>query len=196
MHKKFSLFFLASCLLACTPQTPSVSSSPTPSSSIAPPEVGSPAPQSTATPTAPITAPTTAPALSPSQPVAIATGKPGQDLSLIQSISIEASKRFLDGQGESVVLKPVLKDAAGQTLNSADFPLQWFSSRPTDFSVDASGKVTALVDYGYSMISLKIPGTNIEAQQQLSVNAIASSGGGSAPKPTRESISGSVKFDF
>lgn len=189
-------------LLACTPQAPNTAD-PTPpaSSATASPEPGvSPTaePQSTPSPTPP-TPTAIAPSLSPDEPIAVSTGTPGQNLSVIQALGIEASKRFLDGKGETASLKAVLKDASGQALNPADFPLEWFSSRPADFAVDATGKVTALVDDGYTEISLRVTGSDLEARQLISVTAPVggtSSRNSNNAGPTQENVNGNIEFQF
>jgi hypothetical protein len=128
----------------------------------------------------------------------VAPGKPAQDLSLLKSLTVLASKVYLDKKGEVVNLQPVLKDAAGQPLNTVDFPLEWLSSRPADFAVDATGKVTALVEYGYSEITLRVPGTDLAVKQLLSVTELigSSSGGSSSFGPTQENVNGTIEFQF
>jgi hypothetical protein len=61
---------------------------------------------------------------------------------------------------------------------AGEIPLEWSSSRPQDFLVDAEGNVQALVDYGYSEIIVKIVGTNYEARTVVNVNLGGSGGGG------------------
>ncbi|MGV3526844.1 MAG: IPT/TIG domain-containing protein [Candidatus Sericytochromatia bacterium] len=102
-------------------------------------------------------------------------------------------KRYLEGKGESIQLNAVLKDAAGNMLNPADFPLDWLSSRPQDFWVDNTGKVVAQTDYGYSQVTVRVKGTDVAFQQLVSVSAPASpvkrEQPSSAPRPVVNSIS-------
>ena len=137
----------------------------------------------------------------PTQPVATSSGKPDQDLSLLKSLGILANKVYLDYKGEAIILKPLLKDAQGQLLNTSDFPLEWLSSRPADFAIDASGKVTALVEYGFSEITLRVPGTQLAVKQMLSVTENVGTGSGSGSGtgnsgPTQENVNGNIEFQF
>lgn len=192
-----SLLILFGCQTTPTPSPPFPIS---PSASASAPVIT--APPKPLTPQAPIASaiPTTSPTLSapdPTQPIAVAPGQPGIDLSAISALELKVSNPYLDGMGETTQLQAVLKDRQGQALAPQKYPLEWLSSRPGDFSVDASGKVTALVEYGYSEITLKIAGTSLSAKQLLSVTTLTGSGGsGSAAKPTQEKVSGSVKFEF
>jgi uncharacterized protein YjdB len=113
----------------------------------------------------------------------------------VQSVSLMVSKRYLDNKGESVQLTPVLKDTNGQILNAENYTLKWNSSRPADLIVDDNGMVTALVEYGYAEISLRISG--IEAKQLISVTTLvgSSSSGGNTVLGT-ESIDGQIEFQF
>lgn len=91
---------------------------------------------------------------------------------MVKSIGIQIlGKAFLEAEGQSTEFKAILKDADGQVLNSADFPLEWLSSRPQDFSIDNSGKVVALTDYGYTYVTVRVKGTDLEYRQLLSVNS-------------------------
>lgn len=130
--------------------------------------------------------------------MAVSSGKPGQDLSQVKSLSLIASQRFLNASGETLQLTPVLKDAQGNTLTAADFPLEWRSSRPLDFGVNAEGKVTALVGSGYSNISLTLTGTTMSVVQLVSVASGegGGSGSGQAKEPTEENVNGEIKFQF
>jgi len=57
----------------------------------------------------------------------------------------DSNKRFLQARGESSRCEVVLLDRTGQELQ-ASVQLSWQSSCPQDFSVDAQGLLTALVD--------------------------------------------------
>jgi hypothetical protein len=103
----------------------------------------------------------------------------------------DSNRRFLQAKGESSTFEVVLLDRAGQEIQ-ASVPLNWQSSRPEDFSVNAQGLITALVDTGYSEITVRIPGTAFEARSVINVNSPGSgtgggggSGGGSAPVPVQ-----------
>lgn len=192
---------LTACVPPSTPAGPSPSASPALAASASPNPSPSSGPSSGLGAVAganPSAAPTPTVSLNPSQPVAVAPGKPAQDLSLLKSLTVLASKVYLDKKGEVVNLQPVLKDAAGQPLNTVDFPLEWLSSRPADFAVDASGKVTALVEYGYSEITLRVPGTDLAVKQLLSVTELVgtSSGGSGSVGPTQENVNGTIEFQF
>ncbi len=196
MSSKIYFLFSLSLLLGCgpSPNPPGIVPSPSASPSSTPAPAETPMPSATVLPS-----PSSSPVLTTpnrSTPVALASGQPGVDLSILSSVELKVGNPFLDGMGETTLLQPLLKDKQGQPLDPFKYPLEWLSSRPSDFAIDASGKVTALVEYGFTTIYLKIPGTSLMAQQQISVNTLAATGGSSAPKPTRESIKGGVKFEF
>jgi len=201
LRPRLAVAFLILLLMACqeSPNPAAVHPTAQPSANPQPTEVlpGSELlPAAEAHPTATLPA-----SLDPTAPVAVASGNPNLNLSDLQSLELLISNPYLNAQGESLTLQPVLKDANGQTLNAADFPLAWFSSRPADFAIDATGKVTALVDYGYSQITLRVPGTALEASQLVSVTIPTGSGGGSVSGgttagPTQEDVNGKIEFQF
>jgi len=82
--------------------------------------------------------------------------------------------RFLSAQGAQVSWQVEPLDAAGRLLTDS-VPLQWRSSRPQDFSVDAQGVLTALVETGYAEITVSIPGTSLLARSLIHVNPSAGS---------------------
>ncbi|MGV3526504.1 MAG: hypothetical protein ACO1RX_19960 [Candidatus Sericytochromatia bacterium] len=87
------------------------------------------------------------------------------------------SPRFFTAAGETASLQIELRDAAGQPV-SGSAPLEWTSSRPDDFGVDATGRVTALRDQGFSEIGVRVAGTDLRARLLLSVSSNDSGGGG------------------
>lgn len=93
------------------------------------------------------------------------------------------SKRFLNAQGETASLQAVLLDAKGQTLDPKAFPLVWSSSRTSDFSVDQTGQAIALVEEGFSEISVQLQGTELTAKQLLSISVGNGSTSFPGPRP-------------
>lgn len=176
-----------SLLTACPPQsvvntpvTPSTGASASPSASSSPGN-SSPTSSPTASPatsTLPDAPPT--PGSSPSAPVSGGVDTSGSaTVSLpanLSSIRFATIDRFLDAQGEVTRFQVEFVDNLGNRI-SGNVPLLWSSSRPQDFSVDAEGNVKALVDFGFSTIEVRIPGTAFEAR--TIVNVTSSSGGGS-----------------
>ena len=95
----------------------------------------------------------------------------------LSSIRFATIDRFLDAKGEATRYQVELVDSLGNLI-PVEVPLEWSSSRLQDFSVDANGNIKALVDFGYSTIEVKIPGTAFEARTVVNVTS-PSSGGGS-----------------
>ncbi|PKL79305.1 MAG: hypothetical protein CVV27_02060 [Candidatus Melainabacteria bacterium HGW-Melainabacteria-1] len=95
--------------------------------------------------------------------------------------------RFLDDQGESVNLGVELLNAAGQVL-PGQVALEWSSSRPQDLIVDASGKVTALVDQGYTEIRVRVPGSSFEATTIINVNSTSGGNSGSSGQTGKATV--------
>lgn len=133
----------------------------------------------------------------PTQPTANTLAS-AEALRAVQSLSLQIPTRFLNARGESTVLQVLLKDASGKVLNPDHYPLVWQSSRSGDMAVDPSGRVTALVEFGYSQISVQLTGTHLKASEQISVNGPAGSGLGSnaSRQPVYESISATGTFEF
>ncbi|PKL76549.1 MAG: hypothetical protein CVV27_09690 [Candidatus Melainabacteria bacterium HGW-Melainabacteria-1] len=163
-----------SLLIACGPAPQVPAGSPSPASP-QPGVSGQPSPNLSPEPSA-----SPSPSTQPGSPSPGASVFPPSNLPAgLSSIKIDAPNRFLYAVGESLQLKLVLLDAAGQPLSfSGTLPLEWSSSRAGDFSVDAQGKATALVADGYSMIGVKISGTSFQASLTLNVTDVASGGGG------------------
>lgn len=176
-----SLLVLTACPQPNTPPTgaspePGNSASPEPSPSAetsASPssEPGNPEPSSTATPSP--TASGTLPATSPSD-------APEVNASEIAAVELSTSNRYLtQGKGDTAQLTVTLKDKSGQVVSVKDVVLEWVSSRPSDFSIDANGLATALVAEGYTEITVTEKSSGLSATLKISVSdTISYSGGG------------------
>lgn len=174
-------------LSACAPPTSTSSPSPpgpSPDASLAP--TASPAPGVSATPLPSPTASAVVPRPSVSPPPAV--GLPAA----LAGIRFAASNvRFLNqiGQSTPFVVEPLDREGRVLDLDLAALPLEWRSSRPQDFSVDAQGQVTALVDSGYSSIEVRVLGSDFQASSVVNIATGSGGGGGggggstSAPTP-------------
>lgn len=155
-------------------------------------------PQSSATPSPQSGGP--ADSLSPSAQPSSTTSNPSPSPQTVlpaglAGLRLDTGNRFLRGQGASTQFKAVLLDTAGQVLQ-ADVPLQWQSSRPQDFSVDAQGQLRALVDSGYSDIQVRIPGTAFSATAVINVSSFSGGGTSSSLRPPNLSgLSGATLSD-
>jgi hypothetical protein len=118
------------------------------------------------------------------------------------SIRVEIAERFLNGEGDTTRFRVVGLDAAGQPLSGA-LPLSFTLSRPEDFRIDADGLATALKDFGFSEVIIRVIGTDLEARTILSVSLPSTysgggggGGGGSTPSdpPPTHSAVGSVDY--
>lgn len=96
----------------------------------------------------------------------------------VAAIRFANNDRFLDQQGENITWAVELVDRNGSVVPVENVPLEWSSSRPEDFSVDAQGKLTALVSAGYSVIEVRVQGTSLEARSVINVSAGGVGGGG------------------
>ncbi|MGV3526616.1 MAG: hypothetical protein ACO1RX_20530 [Candidatus Sericytochromatia bacterium] len=170
-------------LSACTPPgTSQPLPGPSPDASAAP----TPVPGVSATPT-PVPSPTASPVVpTPSASAPPAVGLPAE----LAGIRFAASNvRFLNQKGQSTPFEVEALDREGRVLdlNLAALPLEWRSSRPQDFSVDAQGQVTALVESGYSSIEVRVPGSDFQASSVVNIATGSGNGGGgggsSAPTP-------------
>ncbi|MGV3525072.1 MAG: hypothetical protein ACO1RX_12650 [Candidatus Sericytochromatia bacterium] len=173
----FMIALSLNLLAACQP-TPTEPQPAPPAASSTP--AGAPSPVApSSSPPAPLPAVTLPPAQStssPAQPTASAT--PGSASGLPQGlagIALLSSRTRFSSVGQQVQLTVHLLDAAGNTI-SGSAPLEWSSSDPQDFSVDAQGLVTALRLKGASEISVRIQGTDYRAA--LNLGFASSSGGG------------------
>lgn len=102
----------------------------------------------------------------------------GNAQSSVANLRLNAASRFLSAKGESLKLQVELFDAKGQIVPE-QAGLVWSSSRPQDFSVDPSGKVTALTEIGFSEIGVRLAGTELKASliiNVLTTNELNSSG--------------------
>lgn len=88
------------------------------------------------------------------------------------------NNRFLDRIQATTQLQVVFFDKLGQRLPLDGVPLEWSSNRPQDFAVDASGQAKALVESGFSVITVKVVGTSLQAQTVVNVNTPFGGGGG------------------
>ena len=107
-------------------------------------------------------------------------------LAQVASLRLDISTRFLSRLGQTQRIAVVPLDARGQAV-SGDWPLDWRSSRPQDVSVTADGVVTALTQMGYSQITVRIPGTELEVSINIDVTdpaAFSSGSHGDRPRPT------------
>ena len=80
----------------------------------------------------------------------------------LSGIRIELENRYLTKLGETRQLKTVLLDASGQEISADDVVIEWLSTRAQDVSVDSQGVITALVGLGYSGVTAKVAGTDIQ----------------------------------
>ncbi len=175
--------FLSCCLLlslgACAPPAPGPTGPVSPSGSpTVAPNSNSPLPGVSSVPgtqpsTQPSTVPNSGPTAVPSPTVSAGTGLPAN----LAGIRFGELNRFLNYQGQSTRFDVIAVDANGQVIQAV-LPLQWRSSRPQDFRVDADGKLTALVGAGYSEIVASIPGTDYEIRTIINVSTPGGGGGG------------------
>lgn len=131
------------------------------------------------TPAAPVSSPTVAPSVTPSAAPSVLT--PPLLPAGLATLQIQTGTRFLNGKGQSLRLEVVGFDAQGQRVNGP-LPLSFVLSRPEDFSVSPDGTVTALKEFGFSEVIIRVVGTALEARTLLSVADFSSgfSGGGAA----------------
>lgn len=180
-------FFALLGLVACTPSAPLPSEPTLPISSPQPaPSGGSPTPSPASSSATPMASPS-ASALPPA---------PGTRT--IQALKLEGS-RFLNASGQRITLS--VRDQDGTVI--APEQLRFVSSRPQDLRVDAQGQVQALVDNGFSTITISLLGSDLQIEQLFSVASPSSSwsgggggGGGGGSAPTQENVSGQVAFQF
>lgn len=164
-------FSLSACVPTTTPGGTTATPSSMPSLSVSPsPDLPD---ESTSLFPGPV------PSLSPG-----AATEPGFELpSQLSELRFGEIDRFLDSRGERTRFAVELLDAAGQVI-AVPVPLEWRSSRPQDFSVADDGEITALVDFGYSTISVQIPGTAFVAQAVINVSVGGAGSGSKMPVPT------------
>lgn len=144
-------------LLACQ----STPSTPTPSAPAAPAPTAAP----TAAPTpAPTPAPTVAPTPAP-------TPTPTPDpLDQIVSLEFTIENRFFNKIGEVRQLTFRALDANDQEVAIQPNQLEWSTSRPQDIPITQTGEATAVGDYGYSEITIKVPGREVQATIRMSIS--------------------------
>lgn len=88
------------------------------------------------------------------------------------------NNRFLNQKGSTTTFAIEFIDSSGKTIAVNNAPLEWTSSRPQDFSVDSNGKLTALVEVGFSTIEVRVKGTQLDARSVINVASGSSGGGG------------------
>jgi hypothetical protein len=203
------LLALAGCsAMPNTPQTTAPNTDSTSNTATSGPGTPSPSSSSTSSP-APGSniAPLTPPDSSVDAGVGGATDAPplpegsnAVDLSNISQVVVGIGNRFFSARGESRPLQVQLKDARGQVIAPAGVTYSYVSSRPQDFSVDATGQVVAQVSEGFSSITVRLNGSDKQATQLVSVSNAASGGGGggsnASSAPTEEKVNGQVEFQF
>lgn len=114
----------------------------------------------------PVATPSATPVAMPSATTSLPAGLAG--------LRLEADNRFFVAKGQSMRLRVVLLDADNREIPAA-VPLIWSSTRPQNFSVDASGLVTAVVEDGFAEIVVQVRDTGFEAR--LLVSVTSSTGG-------------------
>jgi len=133
----------------------------------------------------------------------------------VHRLVLEYEERQFNAPGQSLQLRVLLLDVDGNLLDFSKLPLRFSSSDSLVFSVDASGKVTAMANDGFSMIEAQLEGTDLKVTQVFKVqkfdggssNSSSSggsgggggggdAGGGGNEEPLLEDVSGDVIFQF
>ncbi|MBF2052256.1 MAG: hypothetical protein IGS03_02185 [Candidatus Sericytochromatia bacterium] len=165
LTRLITLSFGLGLLLACQ----STPSTPTPSS----PATASPAAAPTAAPSA---APSVAPTPAPTpQPTPEATPEPTPEapanpLDQVVTLEFTIENRFFNKIGEVRQLTFRALDANGQEVAIEANQLEWSTSRPQDIPVTENGEATAVGDYGFSEITIKVPGRDVQATIRMSIS--------------------------
>lgn len=199
-------FFKAGlCLLltACVPAQLPVTGGASPSVTEPTASVGPQSPTSTpsAAPVSPNGPGVTASA-SPALPTEGPAQGTAQGLAQASKLVLSLGNRFFSAVGEQRELRIEVQDAQGRVLPTDGLTFAYSSSRPQDFSVDATGRVVAEVSDGYSDISVQLVGSALRVSQLVSVSSAGASsgggggGGGGAAAPTEENVNGQVEFQF
>ncbi len=173
MLRRTALVFCVSLFLTGCPESlvqpvdsptaePSASAEPTPEATTDPTPMpvasATPVPDSTSIPITP--APTSNPG---------AQGEASVQLPDGSQLRVTLPNRFLSGRGQSVQLDIRLIDANGNEVDLGNNRITFSSSRPQDFSINEDGLVIALQDNGFSRLTARIEGTDLEATQLISV---------------------------
>ncbi len=167
---------LSLSLVACAPDnTPPNATTPSGNPS---PVVSTQSPENTASPR-PLPSPGSAksPSISPS---AMPTTNPQADVppppanntdnAKVASIKFaDGTNRFLTQQNQERQLNVVLLDANGNRVPQNQVQLDYLSSRSRDISISESGNVKALVGLGYSKITVRVAGTELESSINFDV---------------------------
>ncbi|MEZ0371666.1 MAG: IPT/TIG domain-containing protein [Candidatus Sericytochromatia bacterium] len=111
-------------------------------------------------------------------------------------LELKLAKRFLSFRGESIKIEVLAFDAAGNPVDPGT--LDFNSSRPQDFSVDAAGLVKALVDDGFAEIRVSLGDVSavvlVSVASQITGGTGGGGGGGSVPP--QENVRGTVGFSY
>lgn len=146
------------------------------------------------------------PSVSPSIPAAPVNSN--LDISSTQilpngsKLILSLGKRFLESKGQTIQLQAKVIDENDQTIPLERVKFIFDSSRPQDISVNNQGLLTALVDHGFTYISVGIESSKIKATLLVSVNAIEQNTSGSSGSnreqalPSKENVSGNIEFQF
>jgi hypothetical protein len=204
--KTFILGGVLITLSACAPGTMPVANGSTSGAVSAPQTPGSAAPtlpEATATtaPTAGAITPPTTPTGGTASPQAPSTGTV-QALARAHKLVLSMGNRFFSARGEQRQIRIEVQDDQGKVLSGEELSFDFSSSRPQDFSVDATGRIMAEVTDGYSDIIVRLQGSSLQASQLVSVSSPTASGGGggggagNAAPPTQETVNGQVEFQF
>ncbi len=180
---------LTAALSACPAQTS------TPVNTPATPVPQKSVPATAASPAAPATrpSPATVPSTNPDTGEVIQVPVPAPSVqgslgfSLPDNVTavrfVSQNDRFLDRKGEKTTFNIELVDAQGNVVSLENVPLEFTSSRPKEFSVNEKGEIEALVNSGFSIIEVKITGTDFEARSVVNVNDASVGGGGGSFTP-------------
>lgn len=95
----------------------------------------------------------------------------------LKSLRLAAFNQTFFAQGEQRQLKVLLLNQLDQELAQA-VDLIWSSSQPQNFSVDAQGLVTALVERGKAEILVRAQDSDLEARVTVQINLKTQGGGG------------------
>ena len=199
-----SMFILTACPPPNDTTVPLPSSEPlaSPSPNTNPSPLPSSTPKPSTNPETPIQTPD--PTASGTLPNTTPSGAPEVDVAQIASIEISATNRFLNtGKGAKTQITALLKDSDGNTVSLKDAVLEWTSSRPSDFGIDANGLATALVDEGFTVITVTETRSGVSASIQLSVSDSSQSsgggggggGGGKTTTPSLENLALNLRFN-
>ncbi|MEZ0372261.1 MAG: IPT/TIG domain-containing protein [Candidatus Sericytochromatia bacterium] len=191
LHKPALILSLSLLLIGCPPpgpigNVPNLGNNIVPTASANPPDGPSGNPQGGPAPDGPG---------APPQPGATATpGSTGSGTGLISRFELRLANRFLSIRGETVRIEVLAFDAAGNPINPG--ALLFSSSRPQDFSVDATGLITALTDDGFAEIRASLGNLSAVIMISVASQVTGGSGGGGSTEPAEEQVRGTVGYSF